>query len=367
MRKRAISPFSISVLAAVSAAALAMAATGASFPAPQKNPKQQPAQLPPAAQQGPTVRSEVNLVPVYFTVRDDKRALITNLTREQFRVFEDSREQPIDAFGHESDVPLSLGVVLDTSTRLATLLGAEADAANMFLSQVVRPNDLAFILSFDVRVNIIQEPSQQLDALSKSVFSIMKGAQLGPHPGLLDPAPTATGLPPSPMPNPSRILREAHMFDAVGVGAHRYLAHEVGRKAIVILALADDAHSETTMEQALRALQETNVIAYVLEFEHDVGDDCDVLHIFTKEGPHNAGRLAEETGGRVIKVKGRDKLRAAFAEIAEELHSQYYLGYYMPNPARDSRFHKIEVKARDRRYRIQARRGYYATPPAAEQ
>jgi VWFA-related protein len=362
MRKRAAPSLSIPLLA-ITAAALTLGFGGSSATSPQKTPKKEPASQ---VQGQGIVRSEVNLVPVYFTVRDDKRALITNLPREQFRVFEDAKEQPIDAFGHESDVPLSLGIVLDTSTRLATLRGAEADAANMFLNQVVRPNDLAFILSFDVRVNIIQEPSQQLDALSKSVFSIMKDATLAPPGNWGDIGPTATGVNPPRMPS-TKMIREAHMFDAVGVGTNRYLAREVGRKAIVILALADDAHSETTMEQALRSLQDSNVIAYVLEFQHAGDDNCDVLHIFQTDGSHNAGRLAEETGGRVIKVKGREKLRAAFAEIAEELHSQYYLGYYMPNPARNSQFHKIELKTKDHSYRIQARRGYYATPPPAAQ
>jgi VWFA-related protein len=349
MRSPVKSLIAFSAIAALAAAALVFAAPAQRSSTQQSSP-----------QQSPTVRSEVNLIPVYFTVRDDKRALIANLPREQFHVFEDSREQPIADFGHENDVPLTLGVVLDTSTRMESLLGAEADAANMFLRLVVRPNDLAFVLSFDARVNILQEPSQQLDALSKSVFSILNGAQIP------DPNGGSAGIQPPTLPTTAKLLREAHMFDAVGVGAHRYLAHEVGRKAIVILALADDAKSETTMEQALRALQETNTIAYVLEFEHAAGDNCDVRHIFQTEGPHNAGRLAEETGGRVIKVKGRAKLREAFAEIAEELHSMYYLGYYMPNPARDSRFHKIEVKANDRALRVQARRGYYATPPAEE-
>ena len=344
MRSPAKPLIAFSVIAAATATALVIAA-----PPQQSSP-----------QQAPAVRSEVNLVPVYFTVRDDKHAIIANLPRENFHVFEDSREQPIAAFGHENDVPLTLGVVLDTSTRMESLLGAEADAANMFLRLVVRPNDLAFVLSFDARVNILQEPSQQLDALSKSVFSILNGAQVN------DPNGGSAGIQPPQLPTTAKLLREAHMFDAVGVGAHRYLAHEVGRKAIVILALADDAKSETTMEQALRALQETNTIAYVLEFEHAAGDNCDVRHIFQTEGPHTAGRLAEETGGRVIKVKGRTKLREAFTEIAEELHSMYYLGYYMPNPARDSRFHKIEVKANDRALRVQARRGYYATPPAEQ-
>ncbi|HUK30713.1 MAG TPA: VWA domain-containing protein [Candidatus Acidoferrum sp.] len=363
MRKQAVSRHPIPRLAAFAAVALAIVASVASIPAPaQKFPKPPKPQKP----QAPTVRTEVNLVPVYFTVRDDKHALVTNLPREEFRVFEDGKEQPIDAFAHETDVPLNLGVLLDTSTRMATLRGAEADAANMFLSQVVRRNDLAFVLSFDARVNVLTEPSQELDALERGVFGIMKDSQLDPPGSIRGTAPSGTRVDPPPLPSPAKMFREAHMFDAVGLGAHRYLSHEVGRKAIVILALADDRKSETTVEQALRALQETDVIAYVLEFSHDGDDYCDIAHTFTA-GPHNAERLAEETGGRVIKVKGRAKLKAAFAEIAEELHSQYYLGYYMPNPARDSRFHKIEVKTNGRGYRVQARRGYYADPIADDQ
>jgi VWFA-related protein len=363
MPKRAVPGHPNRVLAAFATAALAIAAVAMSIPAPaQKFPKPLKTQKP----QQPTVRTEVNLVPVYFTVRDDKHALVTDLPREQFRVFEDGKEQPIDAFAHESDVPLNLGVLLDTSTRMGSLLGAEADAANMFLSQVVRPNDLAFVLSFDARVNVLTEPSQDLNALERAAFSIMKNSEVGPVANVRDPAPSSTRPDPPPLPSPAKMFREAHMFDAVGVGAHRYLAHEVGRKAIVILALADDRKSETSVQQALRALQETDVIAYVLEFSHDEGDYCDIAHTFNA-GPQNAERLAEETGGRVIKVKGREKLKAAFAEIAEELHSQYYLGYYMPNPARDSRFRKIEVKTKDRGYHIQARRGYYADPIAADQ
>ena len=313
--------------------------------------------------QGPAIRREVNLVPVYFTVRDAKRALVTNLKQDEFRVYEDGKEQTIDTFAHESDVPLNVGVLLDTSTRMEVLLAAEADAANLFLTKVVRPTDLAFVLSFDARVNVLVEPTQELKALERGVFSITRGAIAGNAP--IDRVPNGTGLPGNPMPSGARNLREAHIFDAVGVGAHRYLAPEIGRKAMVILALADDAKSETKIEDALRSLQETNTIAYVLEFEHASHDDCDVLHIF-REGSGSVTRLAEETGGRVIRVKGRDKLRAAFEEIAEELHSQYFLGYYMPNVVRDSKFRRIEVKTRDRGMRVQARKGYYAEPVGEE-
>jgi len=306
--------------------------------------------------QEPAIRREVNLVPVYFTVRDAKRALVTNLTKDEFHVYEDGKEQAIDTFAHESDVPLNVGVLLDTSTRMEVLLAAEADAANLFLTKVVRPTDLAFVLSFDARVNVLQEPTQELKALERGVFSITRGALAGEEP--IDRMPSTVG---NPAPSNARNLREAHIFDAVGVGTNRYLAPEIGRKAMVILALADDAKSETKLEDALRSLQETNTIAYVLEFEHSAHDDCDVLHIF-HPGSGSVTRLAEETGGRVIKVKGRDKLRAAFEEIAEELHSQYFLGYYMPNVVRDSKFRRIDVRTRNHALKVQARKGYYADP-----
>lgn len=199
--------------------------------------------------------------------------------------------------------------------------------------------------------------------LERGAFSITRGALPGNEP--IDRVPGDIGIPGNPMPKNARNLREAHIFDAVGVGAHRYLAPEIGRKAMVILALADDAKSETKIEDALRALQEGNVIAYVLEFEHSAHDDCDVLHIF-HPGSGSVTRLAEETGGRVIQVKGREKLRAAFQEIADELHSQYFLGYYMQNLVRDSKFRRIDVKVKGNGLRVQARKGYYAEGVEAE-
>ena len=322
-------------------------------------------------------QSEANLVSVYFTVRDGKRRLVTNLRKEQFRAYEEGREQSIRFFSHHSDVPLNLGVLLDTSTSLPRLLGLEAEAANQFLRRVLRPNDLAFVVSYRARVEILQVPTAQLELLEEKVQSIrafggtepLSDSRSPSPPGI--PWPTLPGRPPLSTPTPGwgndPLQRVAKLYDALELSASRFLSKEIGRKAVVIVALADDAGSDATLENALLALHQNDVIAYVLQVDHGpqvrtVRDRCDVLHIFSSEPPNRIGRLAEETGGRVLKVQGFDRLQAAFEEIGEELHNQYSLGYRPANQQWDGHWRRIRIRARGGNYHIQSRKGYYATP-----
>ena len=168
-----------------------------------------------------------------------------------------------------------------------------------------------------------------------------------------------------PMPRmPQMPKRTARLYDAVGATVGKFLADEFGRKAIVIVALADDAGSESTLTDALKTLKQNDVIAYVLEVSHDQrgdGDDCDIMHIFRETPRNRIARLAEETGGSVIRVEGFEKMRKAFDQIADELHQQYSLGYEPTNPKWDGSFRRIEIKA-GRDLRVSARDGYYATP-----
>ena len=144
----------------------------------------------------------------------------------------------------------------------------------------------------------------------------------------------------------------------------RFLSQEFGRKALVIAALADDAHSESTLRDALKTLKENDVIAYVLEVQHIQRsgrdrDDCDIRHIFRNEDEFRIARLAAETGGRVIKVEGFEKMQAAFEQIADELHHQYSLGYRPLNQTWDGAFRKVSIEAA-KGLKISARDGYYA-------
>jgi Ca-activated chloride channel family protein len=320
----------------------------------------------PAQQKTDTLHTDVNVVSVYFTVRDGKSKLIPNLKQEDFRVLEDGREQSIRFFAQHTDVPLNIGVLLDTSTSMTPLLQTEANAASAFLRAVMRSKDQGFAVSYNSRVEVLQLPTSQVGLLEEKTATIRRYGKYDTPPA---PAPriSPVGIPrPMPMPaDPDR--RIAKLYDAVVLSVDRFLANEVGRKAMLVLALADDAKSEASLEQSLRALKSSETIAYVVEVAHGPGerrDDCDILHVFEETSSRRIARLAEETGGRVIKVKGFDKLQAAFEEISEELHNQYSLGYTPTNTNWDGLFRKIEIRANPKGYRVYARTGYYATPRA---
>jgi VWFA-related protein len=327
-----------------------------------------PAQQKPATQG--TLRTDVDLVSVYFTVRDGKNRLMPDLKQEDFQVYEDGREQTIRFFAHHADVPLNIGVLLDTSTAMRPLLQTESDAATYFLQAVMRKQDFGFAVSYNSRVEVLQVPTEQVGLLQDKIADIRRyGRYDVPPPQSRVTVPTQPSSIPIPMPmpgggHPDADRRVAKLYDAVVMSVDRFLAEEAGRKAMLILALADDARSQATLEGALRSLKKSETIAYVVEVEHaprEREDDCDILHIFRETPANRIGRLAEETGGRVIKVKGFDKLKAAFEEIANELHNQYSLGYTPSNPNWDGLFRKLELRARPKGYKVYARNGYYAT------
>jgi VWFA-related protein len=311
-------------------------------------------------------KSQVDLVSVYFTVRDDKKHLISDLGQNAFSVSEDGRPEAINFFAHHSDVVLNVGVLLDTGSNMSWLLSKEAQASTMFLRRVVRPTDLGFVVSYASRVEIVQLPTSDPVLLKEGAQSIARGAAIGlPERDPAAPSVWTGGTVGINGRHPLDPNREAHLYDAIGVSTHRYLAGEVGRKAVVIVALSGDAKSESTMEDALEALLENDVMAYVLQI-YDGHDNCDVLHLYQKdrEGEPLLKKLAEATGGRMMEVRGIDKLEDALDEISDELHHQYSLGYYPENKNWDGKFRKIQISAGEKGLKVHARKGYYANPPA---
>jgi len=320
-------------------------------------------------EQTPPFKSQVDVVSVYFTVRDNQKRLVTDLDQGSFSVSEDGQPEAIRFFAHHSDVVLNVGVLLDTGTNMARILGEEAEASKMFLRHVVRPTDLGFLVSYASRVETVQLPTSDIRLLKEAADSIGNGAAIGLpdkdaplEPRVYLPGGGTVGI------NGRRIdqNRAAHLYDAIRVSTHRYLADEVGRKAVVIVALSGDAHSESTMQDALEALLEHDVIAYVLQiYDASKHDNCDVLHIYERDndGEPLLKKLAEATGGRMLEVKGIDKLEAALDEISDELHHQYSLGYYPQNKNWDGKFRKIQISAAEKGFKIYARKGYYANPP----
>lgn len=346
----------------ISVVALVLAVLGSA--SPQSAPAQEKTANDKAAQEG-VVHTDVDLVSVYFTVRDNNKRLVNDLPQDKFSVSEDGRPQTIKFFAHHSDVLLSVGVLLDTGTNMSWILGEEAQASSLFVKHVIRPTDLGFILSYASRVETVQLPTSDVALLVEQANSIQTGAAIG-LPGGGPPSSHGVSLPGGGTVgiNGKHVNqnRAAHLYDAARVATLRYLSGEVGRKAVVIVALSGDSQSESTLEDALKALLENDVIAYVLQIHDAPGhDDCDVLHIFEKD---SLKKLAEATGGRVLDVRGMDKLEPALDEISEELHHQYSLGYYPENRNWDGNFRKLQISALERGYTVHARKGYYAKRPA---
>src|SRR5579864_1986222 len=324
-----------------------------------------------AAGQDNVIKKSVDLVSVYFTVRDNKKQLASQLDQREFRVLEDGKEQPIKFFAHHSDVVLNVGVLLDTGTGMAWILNEEAGATGMFMKHVVRPTDLGFILSYHARVDTLQVPTSDTVLLQEKVDEIRRWATTVGTPDQAPPPRTFPGeIPPiGPTGQPVNQHREAHLYDAIRVSTLRYLQHEVGRKAVVIVAMSGDSQSESTLEDALEVLLQNDVIAYVLQIydpprDRTHRDHCDVIHTYERDehGEEVLKKLAEATGGRMLEVRGMDKLTTALDEISDELHHQYSLGYYPENQNWDGKFRKIQIVTQEQGYKVYARKGYYAHP-----
>jgi len=322
-----------------------------------------------SAGQDNVIKKNVDLVSVYFTVRDSKKQLASQLDQQQFRVLEDGKEQPIKFFAHHSDVVLNVGVLLDTGTSMAWILDQEAQATGLFMKHVVRPTDLGFILSYHSRVDPIQLPTSDTALLQKKADEIRSGGTVFGDPDRLPPRTIpfpGTGPTAGPTGQPYNLQREAHLYDAIRVSTLRFLRHEVGRKAVVIVAMSGDSKSESTLEDAMEVLLQNDVIAYVLQIydaprDRSHADHCDVVHTYQRDdhGEEVLKKLAEATGGRMLEVKGMDKLVTALDEISDELHHQYSLGYYPENQSWDGKFRKIQITTLDHGYKVYARKGYY--------
>lgn len=291
-----------------------------------------------------TLKVQVNVVQLFFNVKDKKGALIPSLTKADFDLFEDGKPQTIKYFTAESNLPLTLGILIDTSGSQERVLPMEKEVGSAFLNDILRDKDEAFVISFDVNVDLLQDFTNDKrrlkDALNKTKINAGHG---GGIPGM--------GGGPIPTSNPRGTL----LYDAVYLSAHDQLAHEVGRKAMILLTDGEDQGSQLRIREAIEAAQKSDSICYVLMIA-----DRGFYGGMGYSGDSEMKKLANETGGRVIDVGNRmEKLREAFDQIARELRSQYNVGYTPTNTAQDGSFRKIELRSKQG-YKIQTRSGYYA-------
>ncbi|MFI5089008.1 MAG: VWA domain-containing protein [Terriglobales bacterium] len=311
-------------------------------------PRPLPAQAPRGDQNEAvgTLKVQVDVVNVFFNVKDKKGLLIPGLAKDEFEIFEDGTPQTIKYFAAETDQPLTLGILIDTSPSQTRVLPMEQEVGASFLSQVLRKKDLAFVISFDADVDLLQDFTNDPRELRVALNRTRIGGG-SPQGGIS----SVPGIGQGPIPA-GRDACCTDLYDAVYLAAKDRLSAEVGRKAMIILTDGEDEGSKVKPREAMEAAQKADAMVYVLLIA-DRG-------MYQGFGAGEMRKLAEETGGRVIDVGNKfEKLKQAFDQISAELRSQYNLGYTSTNTAHDGSYRKIEVKSKQG-YRVQARRGYYA-------
>ncbi len=308
----------------------------------------------PATQQPPeaadqVIRVDVDLVNLFFSVRDKRGAYVADLAKDDFTVFEDGKKQEIKVFSRETDQAITVGLLVDVSRSQEALIEEERRASFRFFSQVLRKKDLAFIITFGADTEMLQDLTNSLPLLQQGLGAIRLNAGAGGGPT------------PSTVPMPTG-MRGTVLYEAVWLAAQDVLRKEVGRKALVVITDGVDVGSRIKIEKAIEEAQRSDAIVYSILFE-DPRYTSWQYGGFSGEGPMR--RMAEETGGRVFRVDRRNSLEDIYKTIQDELRSQYAAAYTPTNPAKDGSFRRVEIRTRNRDHKVQVRKGYYAPKDSA--
>jgi Ca-activated chloride channel family protein len=280
-------------------------------------------------QDEPTIHASVDVVDVLCTVQDRRKRYLSNLTRDDFEIYEDGVKQNIDFFHHETGEkarPLSVLMLVDTSGSVKDKLHFEQEAASEFLRQTMTQNkDMAAVVQFDSEINLAQDFTFDIPLLEEALLKMRAGG--------------ATKL-----------------YDAIWVGVKDLLSEEVGRKVLVILSDGADTQSTIEAEEAIKTSQINDVVIYGIgvksrRFDSDFGQ---------------LKKFSRATGGRFYNSKvNLKRLHKAFSQISKEIKNQYSLGYVSSNKERDGSFRSVEVRVKRRGLKLNHREGYYAPVPTS--
>jgi Ca-activated chloride channel homolog len=342
------------LIAALLAAGLLLASSA--IRAQQAPPSTKPQQAPPAApppgqqgnpQNGQTFVREVNLVDVLFTVLNRRNKLVPDLQESDFKVFDEGKPQEIRYFSKQTDLPLRIGMLLDTSNSIRARIKFEQDASVSFLFSVLRRNkDQAFVMTFDDEPQVLQPFTSDTGALRDQVMSTRAGGGTAIYDAVYQACSTQLNHPPRP---------EGDQPDVV-------------RRVMILISDGEDNLSTHTRAEAIELAQRTSVVIYTISTstqwvsleETDPNKTSDRKYHLT-EGDKILRDLAEETGGRAFFPYHVDDLDQSFQDIGDELRNQYSIAYQPANYVLDGRYHKIRVEVPDHKgYQVRARRGYYA-------
>jgi VWFA-related protein len=322
----------------------------------------------------------VKVVNVPATVRDKHGKIVTNLTKDDFVLEEDGRPQTLHYFSQENSLPLTLGLLVDTSMSQRRVLGQERTASSSFIDQMLRPEkDTAFLIHFDREVELDQDLTSSREKLRSALDSLQapqftqtgggnssgQGGYPGRHGGHHDGSIHGGGT---------------LLYDAVFLASDELMKKQTGRKALIVLSDGDDRGSKETLRTAIETAQRADTIIYSILFENDedrsFGGGFGGIGMGEHHGGPGGGRsrypqeprvdgkkileqMSRETGGRMFEVSGKQTVEKIYAQIEEDLRNQYSLGYTPDRTNPGEGFHKISVKTKQKDLVVHAREEYY--------
>ena len=342
--------------------------------------------------QTPTYSSNVKVVNVFATVHDKQGQLVRDLTQADFALEEDGRPQVIRYFARQSDLPLTLGLLIDTSRSEQRMIPTERQASYTFFEQILRPDrDKAFLIHFDHEVELLQDLTASRERLEKALDQLDK-PQWG-HNGDSQTNEGSGNSGNSGNPGGWGGGRGRHgggsggyqggtaLYDAIYLASDDLMGKQTGRKAIVMLTDGEDNGSKISLSEAIRTAQRADTVAYSVRIADQEGrpggfggPGMGGRHggrggMGGRGGPggysHTDGKktleqISKETGGAYFEVSKKKSVEQIYSQIEDELRSQYSLGYTPDRPDTEAGYRKIQVTVNQKNYTVQARDGYFA-------
>jgi len=320
----------------------------ASSPAQQPNP---PAAPPPASQepvqQSQTIILRVNLVDVLFTVLDRRNKLVPSLEKPDFKVLDDNISQEIRYFSRQSDLPLRIGMLLDTSNSIRDRIKFEQDAANNFLFSVLRRGkDEAFVMTFDDEPQVIQAFTPDTGKLRDQILRTRAGGGTAVYDAIYNACEQELSHPPRPPGDQPDVVR----------------------RVMILISDGEDNLSTHTRTEAIEMAQRSSVVIYTIStstqwvtLDDPSKERTGNRKYHLTDGDKILQALAEETGGRAFYPYHVDDLDQSFQDIGDELRNQYSIAYNPSTHSLDGRYHKIRIEVPEHKgYQVRARKGYFA-------
>jgi VWFA-related protein len=287
---------------------------------------------------------DVQVVNVLATVRDKDGVLVSNLTKDDFELYEDGVLQEIKYFTRQADLPLTIGLLVDTSVSQQNLLYEERTAGYRFFDKVLRiEKDLAFLMSFDIDVELLQDLTAAKPLLQDGLERLEVQGSTG---GVITPG---------PVPQSGKPVGTA-MFDGVYLAANEMLKGQVGRKALVLVTDGYDFGSKVSIDEAIEAAQRSDAIIFSVRYwDPRFYQGAAIIG----GGRGDLRQLSRSTGGETYEVSRKQTLDRIFDDINNVVRNQYAIGYTPKRDLSETGFRKIELKLKNKRLEAQTREGYY--------